>query len=594
MLRTRWLWRGVVVWCGILATLGSACGPSPGAGAKVSNLEQQPPVADTWRLRNDTSVASSASGMVVSDAALATQVGVQVLRSGGSAVDAAVATAFALAVVWPTAGNIGGGGFALLHVGGESAALDFRETAPAASRRDMYLDATGKLTAKSVTGHLASGVPGSVAGLWALHARHGTKPWPELLQPAIDLAENGFVVDADFSEQIALEAPRLRQFSTSSRTFLPNGNPPAVGSRWSSPELARTLRLIQTLGPKGFYEGETASHIVAEMRKGGGIVTAVDLAGYSPKWRAPISVAYRGHRVTTMPLPSSGGITIAMIAQQLEAFDLRRLGWHSVESIHLQAEAMRRAFAVRNEQLGDADFVAVDTAGLASLDFARALGASISTDRATPSAQVSGRTGAAAEPKHTTHFSVADANGNAVSITTTLNSGFGSAVTVDGAGFVLNNEMDDFAGQPGAPNQFGLVQGEANAIMPGKRMLSSMTPVIVTGSDGKPVLVTGASGGPYIITTVFELISNLVDYDIPLGQSMSAPRFHHQHLPDEIALEDGGFPASTIDALEGRGHALSFFNVPTTGWTIAATIQRTAQGWEGKADPRLHGLAAGQ
>ena len=254
---------------------------------------------------------------------------------------------------------------------------------------------------------------------------------------------------------------------------------------------------------------------------------------------------------------------------------------------------MRRAFAVRNAQLGDPDFVRVDTQLLSSNGFARKLAASIAPDRATPSSEISGRGGVNPKSKHTTHFSVTDSAGNAVALTTTLNSGFGSAVTVDGGGFLLNNEMDDFAGQPGAPNQYGLVQGEANAIVPGKRMLSSMTPLIVAGPDGKPLLVTGASGGPYIITTVFELMSNLLDYDLTVGGSMSAPRFHHQHLPDEISLEEGGFLPSTIDALQRLGHKLTFFTVPTTGWTIAATIQRTSRGWEGKADPRLHGLAAG-
>ena len=258
--------------------------------------------------------------MVVSDAPLATRVGAEVLRSGGSAVDAAVATAFALAVVWPTAGNIAGGGFALLNVGGESAALDFRETAPAAARRDMYLDAQGKLTGKSVTGHLAVGVPGSVAGLWALHQKHGTRPWRDLIQPAIDLADGGFVADSDYHEQIGLELARLRQFPATARTFLPGGDAPAVGSRVSNPELARTLQLIQANGLKGFYEGETAGRLLAEMRRGGGIVTAADLAKYRPKWRTPMTFSYRNHTVAAMPLPSSGGITVAMMAQQLEVY----------------------------------------------------------------------------------------------------------------------------------------------------------------------------------------------------------------------------------------------------------------------------------
>src|SRR5262245_22973418 len=335
---------------GISVIAGASCShaAAPGDKVKAPLLDRRDAIAESWRFRTDTDAVSAEHGMVVSDAPLATRVGVEVLRSGGSAVDAAVATAFALAVVWPTAGNIGGGGFALLDVDGESEALDFRETAPAAARRDMYLDAKGKLTGKSVTGHLAVGVPGSVAGLWGLHEKHGTRPWRDLIQPAIELADGGFVVDTDYREQIGLELARLRQFPATVRTFLADGDAPAVGSRISNPELARTLRLIQAGGLNGFYAGETADRLIAEMRRGGGIVTAADLVKYRPKWRTPMTFSYRDHTVAAMPLPSSGGITVAMIAQQLESYDLRQAGWHSAKSIHLQAEAMRRAFAVRN------------------------------------------------------------------------------------------------------------------------------------------------------------------------------------------------------------------------------------------------------
>ena len=531
--------------------------------------------------------------MVVSDAPLATQVGVDVLRSGGSAVDAAIATAFALAVVLPSAGNLGGGGFAVLHVNGQTTTLDFREVAPAAARRDMFLDERGAPTEKSVTGHLAVGVPGSVAGLWAVHQKFGTKTWAELLQPAIQLADNGFTVNADFSASTRDDAKRLKTFPASATLFLPGGRPLAEGTRWTNPELARTLRLIAQNGRDGFYKRDTADSIVAEMRRGGGIITHTDLEQYQPKWREPVEFTYRGHRIVSMPPPSSGGVTVALIAQQLEAYDLGRLGWHSAQSIHLQAEAMRRAFAVRNDVLGDPDFVAVDTARLSSKAFARQLQTSISLDRATPSSQVSGRTGTQADGTHTTHFSVADGFGNAVALTTTLNSGFGSAVTVGGAGFLLNDEMDDFASKPGAPNQFGLVQGEANAVAPGKRMLSAMTPTIVFGNDGRPLLITGASGGPYIITTVFQLLSDAIDYGMDIASAMSAPRMHHQHLPDELALEQDGFDAPTQQALKGLGHRLTFFAVPATGWTVAATIERRNQRWHGMADPRIHGLGAG-
>ena len=531
--------------------------------------------------------------MVVADAPLASRVGATVLRRGGSAVDAAVATAFALAVTLPSAGNLGGGGFAVVSVNGQTAALDFRETAPAAATRNMFLDEHGAATDRSISGHLAAGVPGSVAGLWALHRKLGTKPWAELVAPAIDLAEQGFAVDTDFSSAVGDEAARLAKYPASASLFLPAGGKPADGSTWKNPDLARVLRRIASDGRDGFYIGDTAGLIVDEMKKGGGIITREDLARYQPKWREPVVFTYRGHRVVSMPPPSSGGVTLAMIAQQLEAYDLARLGWHSAPALHVQAEAMRRAFAVRNDALGDPDFVTIDVARLSSKAFARDLQASISIDRATPSTQVSGRSGISHDGPHTTHFSVVDAAGNAVALTTTINSSFGSAVTVTGGGFLLNDEMDDFAAKPGSPNQFGLVQGEANAIAPGKRMLSAMTPTIVLGDDGKPALVTGASGGPFIITTAWAVLSNVLDYGMNAGSAMSAPRMHHQHLPDQIALEQDGFDVPVQHALEQRGHRLTFFAVPRTGWTVAATIERRGDAWHGMADPRLHGESAG-
>jgi len=531
--------------------------------------------------------------MVVTDAPLATRVGIDVLRAGGSAVDAAIAVAFALAVVWPEAGNIGGGGLAVVHVDGRTSALDFREQAPATAHRDMFLDASGEPTDRSVTGHLAAGVPGSVAGLWELHSKLGTRPWADLVQPAIALAEQGFAIEGDLAADVASEATRLAKYPGSASLFLPDGKPVVAGTRWANPDLARTLTQIARHGRDGFYKGATADLLVNEMRAGGGIITRDDLAAYDARWREPVVFTYRGYRVASMPPPSSGGLTLAMIAQQLEAYDLKRLGWRSSATLHVQAEAMRRAFAIRNEQLGDTDFVPVDVARLSSKDFARQLGASISLDRATPSAEVSGRTGSQTGGTHTTHFSVTDRHGNAVALTTTLNSGFGSAVTVRGAGFVLNNEMDDFTSKPGAPNQFGLVQGAANAIAPRKRMLSAMTPTIVFGKDGTPVLVTGASGGPYIITTVFQVLSAAVDHGVDVGAAMSAPRMHHQHLPDALAMETDGFDRPTIQALERLGHRLTFFAVPASGWTIAATIDGSNGHWRGMADPRLHGTAAG-
>jgi gamma-glutamyltranspeptidase / glutathione hydrolase len=573
----------------IASLLAGACGRGPGASSSAA----APAVPSGWPHSLGAPDVAASHGIVVTDAPLASRVGASVLRAGGTAVDAAVATAFALAVVLPSAGNIGGGGFAVVRARGQTSALDFRETAPAAASRDMFLDEHGAVSDRSITGHLASGVPGSVAGLWALHQKFGTKPWADLVAPAIRLADEGFAVDADFSAAIGDENKRLAKFPASAAIFLPGGQKPAPGSTWKNPDLARVLQTIAREGRDGFYKGGVADLIVAEMKQGGGIITRTDLEGYEAKWREPVAFTYRGHRVVSMPPPSSGGVTLAMIAQQLEPYDLGALGWHSAPAVHVQAEAMRRAFAVRNDVLGDSDFVAVDVAKLSSKAFARELQASISLEHATPSSQVSGRSGNAHDGPHTTHFSVADAAGNAVALTTTINSGFGSAVTVASAGFLLNNEMDDFAAKPGSPNQFGLVQGEANAIAPGKRMLSAMTPTIVLGADGTPAIVTGASGGPFIITTAWEVISNILDYGMTAGSAMSAPRMHHQHLPDEIALEQDGFDVPVRQELEKLGHRLTFFAVPKTGWTVAATIERRNGTWHGMADPRLHGGSAG-
>lgn len=525
--------------------------------------------------------------MVVTDSALATDAGLSVLRRGGSAVDAAVATAFALAVTLPSAGNIGGGGFMVAHVDGASHALDFRETAPATAGRDMCLDAAGDTGDRSVTGPLAAGVPGSVAGLWAAHQTLGSKPWAELLQPAIRLAEDGFVVDDYAAAVISSEAARLARFPASAALYLPGGAPLAPGSRLANPDLARTLRRIATQGRDGFYRGETARLLVAEMRRGKGIITAEDLGAYEAKWRAPITFTYRGHEVVSMPPPSSGGITLAMIAGQLSAYDLTALGWHTAKAVHLQAESMRRAFAVRNNLLGDPDQVTFDQAELLS----PALRASITTDRATPSHDLASRP-ARAESRQTTHFSVTDARGNAVALTTTINGWYGSAATVTGAGFLLNNEMDDFAAKPGSPNMYGLVQGEANAVAPGKRMLSAMTPTIVLDADHRPLLVTGASGGPFIITTVFQAISNRLDYGLGASALMQAPRIHHQHLPDALRLETGGFDPAEVQELQRLGHQVRFFSHHDDG-SIGATIERRDGRWFGQSDPRITGLAKG-
>ena len=566
------------------APSGAPATPTPATGVAAS-------IPMDWRHSIDAAPAVGANGMVASDEEHATRVGVDVLRSGGNAVDAAVATAFALAVTLPSAGNIGGGGFIVLRTAdGTIDALDFRETAPGAATRNMYLDAQGEPTDKSLVGHLAAGVPGSVAGLWEVHRRYGSKPWTELLRPAIRLAADGFPVSAGIARAASSQADRFRQFAGSAALFLPNGQPLIEGSTWRNPDLAAVLTRIAEQGPEGFYEGTTADLIVAEMQRGGGIITHEDLKAYRAKWRTPVTFEYGGHRVISMPPPSSGGLTIALMAGILEPYRLRSRAWHSADAVHLTAEAMRRAFAVRNHYLGDPDFVAIPTQDLLSPSHIAQLRSTIRMDRATPSAQVSAGLGVDREGDHTTHFSVVDGKGGAVALTTTINTGYGSRVVVSGAGFLLNNEMDDFAAKPGAPNGYGLVQGEANAIQPGKRMLSSMTPTIVLDRSGAPLLVTGASGGPRIISAVWQILSNVVDHGMDVNAAVSAPRVHHQHFPDQLSVEGNGFTEVVLAELRARGHDVRSGG----GVGVGASIVRRNGTWHGMADPRMGaGLAAG-
>jgi gamma-glutamyltranspeptidase / glutathione hydrolase len=567
-----------------VAALMAACGTAP------SGTWSEAAGQSGWPHSPDAPAATAARAMVVTDAPLATRTGVEIMRAGGNAVDAAVATAFALAVVYPEAGNIGGGGFMVARLAdGTEVALDFRETAPLAATRDMFLDEAGELTDRSVTGHLAAGVPGAVMGLWEAHRRFGTLPWTRLLEPAIRLAEEGFRVDTEFAASLRAAAPRLARFPGSAALFLPGGAPPEAGVRWRNPELGQVLRRIARDGPAGFYEGETADLIVAEMERGGGIITHDDLRGYRALWRDPITFTYRGHRVVSMPPASSGGITLAIMANVMEGFPARRLGWQSDSLLHLTAEAMRRAFADRNHFLGDPDFVEFPQAMLVSPDYAARLRATIDPARATPSERVRPGLAEMTEPARTTHFSVVDPMGNAVALTTTINELYGSAVTVTGTGFLLNDEMDDFAARPGYPNMFGLVQGEANAIEPGKRMLSAMTPTIVLDPDGGVLMVTGARGGPRIISAVFQVISNVIDHDMDVVAAVHAPRIHHQHLPDVLYFENGGLSAAQQQRLGAVGHAVD--RRPTVG--TAPTIVRRDGMWTGAHDPRTGGLAAG-
>jgi gamma-glutamyltranspeptidase/glutathione hydrolase len=531
--------------------------------------------------------------MVVSTDELASQVGIDVLRAGGNAVDAAVAVQFALAVVNPEAGNIGGGGFMVVRfANGTTATLDFREKAPLAATRDMYLDADGNATRGSLEGHTASGVPGSVAGMWAAHRRFGTRPWAELLAPAIELA-SGFEVRERLAS--SLDGSRVRllsRYPASAAQLLPRGGgPPALGDTLRLPDLRATLERIRDGGADGFYRGRTADLIVEEMRRGGGIITHADLAAYEAAWREPIEFRYREHTILSMPPSSSGGATMAEIALILERYDLAALGWHSTASIHLYAEAWKRAYADRNEVLADPDFADMPLDRMTSAEYAAERAATISLERATPSSEVSpGLEAVLREAANTTHYSIVDENGNAVVVTTTLNSLYGNGVTVTGAGFLLNNEMDDFSVRPGSPNQFGLVQGEQNAIEPGKRMLSAMTPTIVLAPDGSLKMLTGTPGGSTIITTVFQTISNVLDYGMDAVDAANAPRVHHQHLPDQIFYEQGGLDARTVRELEAMGHTVVERNGTSGDVQLILVEDGLLTGW---SDPRRGGRAIG-
>ena len=543
-------------------------------------------IAPDWPLGAHVRAVAGEHAMVVTSHQIASDVGADILRRGGNAVDAAVAVAFALAVVHPVAGNIGGGGFMVLRMrDGTVGALDFRETAPTGATHDMYVDSGGHPTDASLTGHRAVGVPGTVAGMYEAHRRFGHLPWSELLAPAVRLARDGHALDGVRSRQIGREAERLGRFPASSAQFLVNGEPPPPGTWFVQPDLARTLQLIADSGPSVFYRGSIAGLLVREMARGGGLVTREDLARYSAKWRTPITIGYRGFTILTMPPPSGGGVTLAEILNVMEGYaPLPPFG--SARLMHLQTEAMRRAYADRNAYLGDPDFVTMPLERLLSKSYAATLRAGIDPDRATPTPPA---TGMRSEGTETTHFSIVDADGNAVACTTTLNNDFGSAVTVTGAGFLLNDEMDDFTSAPGRPNLFGLVQGEANAIAPGKRMLSAMTPAIVLDSTGSLLLVLGSPGGSRIPTAVYQVITDVIDQGMPLVDAVAAPRLHHQALPDVLHLEPNGFLQASIDSLEAMGHRVEAWSYKTEVDAVA----RAAAGWVGVADPRRGGGAAG-
>jgi gamma-glutamyltranspeptidase/glutathione hydrolase len=541
----------------------------------------------TWKHTGKARVLEAPSAMVTSGSPIASDVGRDIMKAGGNAIDAAVAVGFALAVTHPEAGNIGGGGFMVIRLAdGTAATIDYRETAPAAATRDMYLDEKGEPTDRSIYGHLAAGVPGSVAGMLEAHRRFGKLPLKRILAPAIALARDGFVIDDYRSRSIRGHVERLAQYETSASQFLINGKEPAPGTRWKQPALARTLQAIASRGRDGFYRGWVADAIVAEMQRGGGIITKADLAGYQAKWRTPITVNYRGWTILSMPPASSGGATLAMMLNILEGYGpLPPFG--SVALLHREAEAMRLAFTERNARLGDPDFEQIPLAELVSKEHAAKLRArgNLAVHLPTPTFDPALREGS-----NTTHYSVVDAAGNAVSTTTTLNNSYGSHVTVAGAGFLLNDEMDDFATAPGKPNMYGLVQGEVNAIKPGKRMLSAMTPSLVLDPSGALRLVVGTPGGPTIITQVYHVISNVIDHGMSLPAAVEAPRMHHQGLPDRMRLEGpGGFAPAVVAWLKAIGHDIQ----NSAGMGDVQAIARVRGGWQGVSDPRLGGGPSG-
>ncbi len=530
------------------------------------------------------------NAMVVSAHPLASEVGKQILEKGGNAVDAAVAVQFALAVVYPNAGNIGGGGFAVYRSNsGEYATLDFRETAPEKGGRDMYLDANGEVIEDlSVSGHLASGVPGSVDGMQTLHQKYGSLSWEELIQPAIDLAKNGFTLTANEARGINNLKRSLIEHNTIPPAFL-------IDSVWVEgdtiywKDLAATLELIRDNGRDGFYTGKVADLIVAEMQRGDGIISHEDLQNYQSIWREPVLGDYKNYKLISMAPPSSGGVALVGLMKMVENYPIADWGWNSTETVHLMTEAERRIYADRADHLGDPDFYDVPLAGLLDPKYIEQRISDFDPNKASDSEIIGSGNPAPYESDETTHFSIVDAAGNAISITTTLNGGYGSKVIVAGAGFLLNNEMDDFSVKPGYPNIYGLVGGEANSIAPDKRMLSSMTPTIVE-KDGELYMVVGTPGGSTIITSVYQTILNVIEHGMGMQEAVAAGRFHHQWLPDVIQAEPAAMDSLTISALQNMGH--QFRNRGSIGRVDAILVLPDGK-LEGGADPRGDDSAKG-
>ncbi|HLL27090.1 MAG TPA: gamma-glutamyltransferase [Xanthobacteraceae bacterium] len=566
------------------------------AAALLSLLATEPPVLaqKAAPIAPVQGLVAARNGMVVAEEARAARIGVDILKRGGNAVDAAVAVGFALAVTLPYAGNLGGGGFMLVRLAHENkmTAIDYRETAPAGTKADTFLDVRGEADPKkSREEGVAIGVPGTVAGLAFAHRQYGSGKFTlaELIAPAIELARGGIVVDVELADAFAKAKPLLARWPSTAAIFLhPDGSPFGEGELLVQRDLASTLEEIARQGPEAFYAGRIAEQIARSVQAAGGVMTREDIARYQALERAPVAGNYRGYDIFSMPPPSSGGVHLLQILNILEGYDLSVLGAASIQGTHLMVEAMKLAYADRARFLGDPQFVQVPVAGLLSSSYAAELRKHIEPEHALRADELPGGNPAAYEGDHTTHYSIVDGDGNAVANTYTLNLRFGAGLVAEGTGILLNNELDDFAAKPGAPNAFGLVGGLANAPGPGKKPLSSMAPTIVL-KNGKLFLVTGSPGGSRIISTVVNVLVNVIDYKMNIAEATAAPRVHHQWLPDEVRVESG-FKADVVSVLQSRGNRV----VTGVPWGSAASIMVTKDGLLGAADPRSRGaLAAG-
>ncbi len=568
--------------------VATACrAPAPASSGLRSTEPAVPPrravtFPEGWRFKAGEKAAFGEHFMIASNQVLASDAGNEIIRAGGNAVDAAVAVGFALAVTYPVAGNIGGGGFMVIRMAdGRAATIDYREVAPLAASRNMYFDANGNPTMESIIGYRASGVPGAVAGMAEALSKYGSMTLAQAMAPAIRMARDGFVVDSQLYGSLRSSQGYVGRFDGKD-VFYKDGDAIKPGTLFKQPALARTLQLIADQGPKAFYHGEVGDSLVAAMQRGGGIIVKQDLEQYKAIWRTPIRSTYRGYAMYSMPPSSSGGIVVAEALNILEALGDTVPSWGTAAYDHLLGSAYQRAFIDRNSKLGDPAFVNVPLEQLTSKEYARALAKTIDRNRKTPTppngAQI-------ADGMHTTHYSVVDDKGNAVATTTTLNNGYGSAVYLKNVGFFMNDEMDDFAAAPGKPNMFGLVQGEANAIAPGKRMLSAMSPTIVLDPQGQLFLVVGAAGGPRIITATSQVILNVIDHRMSLADAMRAPRLHHQALPDTLMVETNGLSADAEAGLKRIGHGIKYIG----GLANVNAVMRVKGGWEGVTEPRMGG-----